>query len=51
MPNGRYKVFDSHRRDLLGLGHPPGTFTLTEIDSLMKLVQHFRNIYAQTSDT
>ena len=51
MPNGRYKVFDSHRRDLLGMGHPLGTFTLIEIDSLMSLVQHFRVMYAQTSNT
>ena len=51
MPNGRYKVFDSHRRDLLGMGHPLGTFTLIEIDSFMNLMQHFRIMYAQTSNT
>ena len=34
MPNERYKVFDSHRRDLLGMGHPLGTCALIEIDSL-----------------
>ena len=37
MPNERYKVFYSHRRDLLGIGHPLGTCTLIEIDSLMNL--------------
>ena len=51
LPSGKYKVFDSHSRDLLGMGHPFGTCTLIEIDSLMSLVQHFQNIYAQTSDT
>lgn len=43
--NGRSKVFDSHRRDLLGMAHPLGTGTLFEIDSLINLVVHFRNIY------
>ena len=45
------RVFDSHRRDLLGMGLPLGTCTLIEIDSLVNLVQHFRNVHAQTSDT
>lgn len=49
--NGRSKVFDSHRRDLFGTGHPLGTDTLIEIDSLINLVVHFRNIYAQTSES
>lgn len=49
--NGRSKVFDSHRRDLLGMGHPLGTGTLIEIDSLINLVEHVRNIYAQTSES
>ena len=44
-------VFDSDSRDLLGMGHPFGTCTLIEIDSLMNLVQYFQHIYAQTSDT
>ena len=35
MPNGRYKVFDSHRRSLLGMGHPLITCTLIEIDSVI----------------
>ena len=48
--NGRSKVFDSHRRDLLGMGDPLGTGTLIEIDSFINLVEHFRNIYAQTSE-
>ena len=47
----RYKVFDSHNRDFLGLGHAFGTCTLIEIHSLMNLVQDFQTIYAQTSDS
>lgn len=50
LPNGGYKVFYSHSRDLLGMGHSYGTCALIEIDSLMNLVQHFQNTYAQTSD-
>ena len=45
LPNGRYKVSDSHSRDLLGMAHPYGTCTLIEIDSVMNLVQHFQNLY------
>ena len=44
LPSGRYKVFYSHSRDLSGMGHPFGTCTLIEIDSLRNLVQHFQNI-------
>ena len=33
------------------MGLQLGTCTLIEIGSLMNLVQHFWNIYAQTSDT
>ena len=33
------------------MGHPYGTSTLTEIDSLTNLVQYLRNTYAQTSNT
>ena len=28
LPNGGYKVFDSHSRDLFGMAHPYGTCTL-----------------------
>ena len=45
---GAIKFF-IHRRDLLGMGHSYGTCTLIEKDSLMNLVQHFQNTYAQTS--
>ena len=38
LPNGGYKIFDSHSRDLLGLAHPYGTCTLIGVDSLMNLV-------------
>ena len=49
LPNGGYKVFDSHSRDLFGMAHPYGTCTLVEIDSLGNLVQYFQNIYAESN--
>ena len=51
LPNGGYKVFDSHSRDLVGMAHPYGTCTLIEIDSLVNLVQYFQNLYSNTSNT
>ena len=51
LPNGRYKFFYSHGRDLLGMADPFATCTSIEIDSLMNLVKHFQNICAQTSVT
>ena len=51
LPNGGYKVFDSHSRDLFGMAHPYGACTLIEIDSLMNLVQYFQNIYVERSNT
>lgn len=51
LPNGGYKVLDSHSRDLFGMAHPYGACTLIERDSLMNLVQYFQNIYAQRSNT
>ena len=51
LPNGGYKVFDSHSRDLVGMAHPYGTCTLIEIDSLVHLVQYFQNLYSHTSNT
>lgn len=49
LPNGGYKVFDSHSRDLFGMAYPYGTCTLFEIDSLGNLVQYFQNIYAESN--
>ena len=51
MPNGGYKVFDSHSRDLFGMVHPYGACNLIEIDSLINLVQYFQNIYVERSNT
>ena len=51
LPNVRFKMFDSHGRDLLGMGAICNMYFNIEINSLMNLVQHFQNICAQTSVT
>ena len=48
--NGRYKIFDSHSKDLLGMRYPLGTCKLIEIDSLNNLVQYFHTFHAQTTN-
>ena len=50
LPNGRYKIFDSHSKDLLSMTHPLGTCSLIEIDSLYNLVQYFHSFHSQTTD-
>ena len=50
LPNGGYKIFDSHSKDLLGMTHPLGTCTLIEIDSLNNLVQYFHSFHSQTTN-
>ena len=46
---GKYKVFDSHSKDLLGMTHPYGTCTLIEVDSLNDLVEYFNSFHASTT--
>ena len=40
----RFKIIDSHARDLYGRGHPQGTCALLEIPSLISLVHYFPSI-------
>ena len=51
LPSGRYRIFDSHSKDLSGMTHPLGTCTLREIDSLDNLVQYFHTFHAETANT
>ena len=46
LANGRYKIFDSHSKDLSGLTHPLGTCTLIETDSLDNVVQYLHTFHA-----
>ena len=42
---GRYKVFDSHARDMYGNSHSEGTCVWLEIKSMNKLVQYSQSLY------
>ena len=43
--DGKFKVFDSHARDVYENSDPEGTRVLLEIPSLDKLVQYFQSLY------
>ena len=53
IPNGRFKVFDSHSKYLLGMRHPPSTCTLIELDSLndLHVVQYFYTFHLDATNT
>ena len=44
--NNLFKVFDSHARDLYGMPHPCGSCVLLEFDSVWKLTEYFKFLYA-----
>ena len=41
---GRYKVFDSHARDMYHNSHSERTCVLLEIPSMHKLIQYFQTL-------
>ena len=43
--NGKFKIFDSHARDVYGNSHPEGKCVLLEIPSIDNLVQYFQSLY------
>ena len=43
--DGKFKVFDSHARDVYGNSHPEGKCVLLEIPSIDNLVQYFQSLY------
>ena len=43
--NEKFKIFDSHARDLYGNSHPQGTCVLLEASSVNDLVQYFQSIH------
>ena len=45
-PEGRFKVFDSHAKDLFGTPHPQVTCVLLELETLNELINHFQALYA-----
>ena len=44
--NNLFKVFDSHARDLYGMPYPCGSCVLLEFDSVWKLTEYFKFLYA-----
>ena len=49
--NGRFKLFDSHARDVYGNSDPKETCVLLELSSLYELVQHFQGLYRNMTQT
>ena len=43
--DGKFKVFDSHARDVYGNSDPEGKCVLLEIPSIDNLVQYFQSLY------
>ena len=43
--DGKFKIFDSHARDLFGMPHPQGTCVLLEVNTLNELVNYFQMVY------
>ena len=50
LSNGRFKVFDSHSRDSLGMADPEGNCVLIEILSVSNLLEYFQTFYAGFPD-
>ena len=39
---GKFKIFDSHGRDLYGMPHPQGTCVVLEVNTLNELINYFK---------
>ena len=50
LPDGRFKVFDSHGRDSFGMTHPQGNCVLIELLSVTNLLEYFQTLHAQLPD-
>ena len=44
--DGKYKIFDSHSKDIYGRSHPQGTCVLLEAASISNVVLHFQSLYS-----
>ena len=45
----KYKIFDSHARDIYGRSHPQGTCVLLEAATINHVVLHFQSLYSDNS--
>ena len=46
---GKYKIFDSHSRDIYGQSNPQGTCVLLEAASIDHVILHFQSLYNENS--
>lgn len=46
----RFKIFDSHARDLYGRSHPQGTCVLLDVSSVNSLVHYFQSTCIHNKD-
>ncbi len=47
--NGKFKIFDSHSRDIYGRGHPQGTCVLLEAPNINNVILYFQSLYSENS--
>ena len=47
--DGKYKVFDSHSRDIYGRSHPQGTCVLLEATNINNVILYFQSLYSENS--
>lgn len=48
-PNGKFKIFDSHVRDALGMRHCEGTCVLLEAQSMHAIICHLQTLYENSN--
>ena len=47
--DGKYKIFDSHSRDIYGRSHPQGTCVLLEAPNINNVILYFQSLYSENS--
>ena len=47
--DGKYKIFDSHSRDVYGRSHPQGTCVLLEAPNIDSVILYFQSLYSENS--
>ena len=45
----KYKIFDSHSRDIYGRSHPQGTCVLLEAPNINNVILYFQSLYSENS--
>ena len=47
--DGKYKIFDSHSRDIYGRSHPQGTCVLLEAPNINNVILYFQSLYSENN--